>query len=241
MRRYTKKNSFNIPLELLLFCLVCTITSSAENLIFEDTSFPYRVVCEPGWVEVEKNDSMLILDNTAPDKKIRMELYRYTIDTSGQTKHINWAEFNFSINKELTYSFGRLVFFDTTAIKQLGGYHAYELFAILSDSSETIWWAEYDRWAKHDNFGYFATILGDTGDMKENLPVYTAMMDSISFVPANTPLIEHGRKSYRRPLVEQYTGVVYRWHDLLGREIAAVYRHRNKLLVGKRVRRCPVK
>jgi hypothetical protein len=241
MRRDERQNGITAPLKLFLLCLSCTGALSAEKLIFEDASFPYRVVCEPGWAEVEKNDSVLILDNTASAKKIRMELYRYSIDTAGMTKNIDWAEFNFSINKELTYSFGRLVFFDTTVAKQLGGYHAYELFAILSDSGGTTWWAEYDRWAKHENYGYFASIFGDTSDLKENLLVYTAMMDSISFTCMNTPLLEHDMKIHHRPIIKLHSRSPYRWHDLLGREIVDVPRYRNRLLVGKRARRCPVR
>jgi hypothetical protein len=109
MRSHVRKNWISKSDILLLLFFATTIEPFAEELIYTDISFPYRVVCKPGWIEVMKNDTVLILENSTPGKKTRMELYRYNIDT-GVTRHFNWAAFNFLINKELVYSFGKLVF-----------------------------------------------------------------------------------------------------------------------------------
>jgi len=243
MRQLRKCNRMGSSIKFMSMVLVFVFVLTAEKMVFEDASFPYRVVCEPGWEEVVKNDSVLILDNITSEKKTRMELYRVTIDTSGMTKNIDWAQFKFSVNKNITYSFGRLIFFDTAATKQLGGYRAYELFTINSDSSKTTWWGQYDRWAENGAYGYFASIFGDTANMKENLPEYIELMDSISFVRMNTPVVQPELNRYRNVSVRrrETDDVSLPWHDLLGRELINSQGYRNRLLVGKNTRQCPVR
>lgn len=226
-------------LMMLSLFFVTTGLLFAENQVFTNPSFPCRVVCESGWNEIQKNDSVLILEKSTFGKKTRMEILRYTIDTTGIAKYIDWAAFNFTINKELVYSFGDLIFFDSSESKRLGGYHAYELFAILSDSSKITWWAEYDRWAKSEKYGYLATIFGDTTDMKKNIAAYASMMDSISFGYSNIHQPYNSKK--RCLLIQNSPMTIDKWHDLLGRKVVIVDRFRNSLLVTKKVKRCPVK
>ena len=232
-KRKTPTVSVKAVVLLYLFC----IALSAEKLVFEDSAFPYRVVCEPGWAETLKNDSVLVLDNTASGKKICFELQRSTIDESYDSEIMEWSRLNFVISKEMAYTFGRLVFFDTTSAKRLGGYHAFELFSFFSDSSGTVWWAEYDRWTEYDRNGFLVSIIGDTIDMKENLSHYTEMVDSIR-IQANTSLLWYNTSIHGGSTLRMHSVVPLRWHDLLGREVAV---YRNRLMVGKKARRCPVR
>lgn len=226
---------------ILQLLSVLTVTAFSGEQVFTNATFPCRVVCTSEWAEEEKNDSVLILQNSTPGKKTRMEMYRYTLDTTGVVKNINWAAFNFYITKELTYSFGKLVFFDTSAEKKLGGYHAYELYAMLSDSTKKTWWAELNRWAKSEKYGYLVTIFGDTTDMKENYSTYSAMIDSIHFYYSSSLHLPYFNK-HRNNMTPQKSSVTHNsWHTLLGREVAANNNYRNNFLVAKRMKRCPVR
>jgi hypothetical protein len=226
---------------ILQLLSVLTVTAFSGEQVFTNAMFPYRVVCTSEWVEVEKSDTVLILENNTPGKKTRMEMYRYTLDTTGVVKNINWAAFNFYITKELTYSFGKLVFFDTSAVKKLGGYRAYELYAMLSDSTKKTWWAELNRWAKSEKYGYLVTIFGDTTDMKENHSTYSAMLDSIQFDYSSSLHLPYFKKHLNTMTLQKSSVTNNRWHTLLGREVTANNNYRNNLLVAKRMKRCPVR
>lgn len=226
---------------LLQLLSVLTVTAFSGEQVFTNATFPCKVVCTSEWVEVQKNDSVLILKNSTPGKKTRMEMYRYTLDTVGVVKNINWAAFNFYITKELTYSFGKLVFFDTSAVKKLGGYRAYELYAMLSDSTKKTWWAELNRWAKNEKYGYLVTIFGDTTDMKENYSTYSAMVDSIHFDFSSALKLPPFNKNQRNLSLQKSSVTNNSWHTLLGREVTTTDRYRNNFLVTKRMKRCPVR
>lgn len=232
-------NSKHITFLMLLSVVI--FSTFAEEQVFTNTTFPYRVVCKPEWVEVQKNDTVLILENSTPGKKTRMEMYRHTLDTVSAVKHINWASLNFYITKELTYSFGKLVFFDTSAIKKLGGYRAYELYAMLSDSTKKTWWAELNRWAKSEKYGYLVTIFGDTSDMKENYSTYSAMMDSINFDYSSSLHLPYFNKNQINLSIQKHSTTSNRCYTLLGREIVITDRYRNNLLVTKGTKRCTLR
>ena len=241
MKENRWSDRFVLLVTSVCFFLLTEFPLYAEMQVFENEVFPYRVVCETGWIETNSSDSLLVLDNTEPGKKTRLKLKRYTLGSTYSSEYMEWSLMNFAYSKEIAYSFGRLIFFDTTATKKLGGHHALELFAYYTDSSKTVWFAEYDRWTEHNGYGYLASIFGDTLDMKQNFPTYTAMIDSISFSYLTVPLFRNGVEMYPLPLLKNQTEMPLLWYDLLGREIAIIPRYHNHLLVGKKVRRCTVK
>jgi hypothetical protein len=195
-------------------CFILYFSSAAETTVFIDPCFPYRVVCKTEWVQETKNDSMLVLKNSTPGKKTRFQLQKYRMDTSFDVDSKDWSRLNFAVNKELALAMGRLVFIDTSASKKLGNFRAFEIFAFFREKSgnDSIWWAEYSRWTDHDGFGYIASIIGDTIDIKQNYASYKALMDSVTISQLTTRAIYDGRnilkssgRSVRHPSSARYT------------------------------------
>ena len=214
----------------------------AENLIFSDSVFPYRIVCKPEWAEVIKNHSMFVLDNTIPGKKTRFQLKKYKIDTTYNFDNKEWSRLNYAINKKMAFNFGRLIFTDTGSAKKLGNHRAYELFAFFSQvpETDTVWWAEYSRWTDHDGVGFLVSIIGDTLDMKENYATYKTLFDSISITGITS--VARNIRTRRRPVVRIIHTATYRIRfDLLGRAIPMYIGRRNRLLVGKMDKQCMVR
>jgi hypothetical protein len=226
-----------------LALLATSLATLAETAVFLDNAFPYRIVCQPEWVETAKNDTVLILTNTAAGKKTRLQLKKYPIDTSFDTQTMEWSRLNFAINKGFADAIGKMVFFDTVATKKLGGFRAYETFAFFSDSTtpSKIWWAEYARWTEHDGWGFLASIIGDTVDMKRNYAsTYKAMLDSIGLTGL-TSRVRYPQAGPQSGLTPDRSRSVSGWYDLLGRELPAELMLKDRLLVGKSVRQCRIR
>jgi hypothetical protein len=226
--------------------------SHAENCVYEDAAFPYRIVCNTGWVVASKTDSTFVLKNQAPGKKTQFELRKYQIDTSYDSASLvnkDWSRLRFALNKELVLSIGKLIFIDTSATKKLGNFRAFEIFSFLSAKSDTqsvktdtqtIWWGEYSRWTDHDGFGYLASIIGDTSDMKQNYATYKALMDSIGISNLNTLADSKRLFSGRAPL-HVLPASQLEWHNLLGRQVSGSFPCSRSILVKKNTKRLFIK
>jgi hypothetical protein len=229
-----------------LIVLLFVITTFAENKVFTDTTFPYRVVCTSEWVELVKNDTLLQIKNTSPGKKTRLELQKYPIDSGFSENNYDWSRFRYAINLDLILGLGKVGFVDTSSSKKLGGFRAFEIFSYHWEKTDdqTLWYAAYTRWTNVGGFGYMASIIGDTLDMKENIKNknYVKFMDSISLslLQTNTLLpAKHvsakipGKHSIGKPLV---------WYDFLGRNLqASNCQHLSTIIVRKNMTRCLVK
>ncbi len=222
--------------------LAAALPLYAESCVFLDNAFPYRIVCQPEWVEALKNDSLLVLNNTSPGKKTRFQLKKYLIDSTYNPDNMEWSRLNYAVNKELATTFGKLVFVDTGAAKKLGDYRAFEMFAFFSDSNktQTTWWAEYSRWTEHDGYGFLVSIVGDTIDIKQNYMTYKSLFDSMSVTRMNTPIV-HDRAAVKRPAIRASTPLSPTRYDLLGREMPGFTGCGNNVLVGKTMKQCLVR
>ena len=214
----------------------------AENTVYMDAAFPYRIVCKTAWVQEAKNDTILILKNSTPGKKTRFQLHKYSIDTGYNFENKEWSRLRWAINKELANGIGIVKFVDTTANKKLGNYRAFELFAYFSEKTEerTIWWAEYSRWTDHDGFGYLASIIGDTADMKdpENYTSYRTLMDSINISQMTTRL-KAPRFVTTSPQRLPLSSVT--WYNALGRDMRGCIGHSSMLLVKRSMKQFPIR
>jgi hypothetical protein len=222
--------------------LLAVFFTYAEVRVFLDESFPYRIVCKPEWNEALKNDSTLILDKISTGTKTRFQLKKYVIDTTFNRETNEWSRLNFAINKELAVNFGKLVFVDTGAAKKLGDYRAFEMFAFFSESTETqkVWWAEYCRWTDHDGYGFLASIIGDTIEMKQNYATYKTFLDSISVSRMHTEVLWREKVAGLRVSRDQSPRSPPD-HDLLGRSIPSSIKKNNQVLVGKKIQQCQIR
>ena len=233
-------------LKTILFVPALIVILNADTQVFQDEAFPYRIVCKPEWTETTKNDSMLTLNYSAPGKKTRLQLKKYPIDSTYDTTTFEWSRLNYAINKELAIGFGRLIFVDTGATKKVGEYRAFEMFAFYSESTATqiVWWAEYARWTEHDGYGYLVSIIGDTTEMRENYAVYKTLMDSISLGDLPTALLPGPDLRHQRantlPLLSNRRQAAAHL-DLLGREVQSFSQRKNRLLVGKKLKRSRIR
>ena len=222
--------------------LLAVFFTFAEVRIFLDESFPYRIVCKPEWNEALKNDSTLILDKISTGTKTRFQLKKYVIDTTFNRETNEWSRLNFAINKELAVNFGKLVFVDTGAAKKLGDYRAFEMFAFFSESTATqkVWWAEYCRWTDNDGYGFLASIIGDTIEMKQNYATYKTFLDSISVSRMHTEVLWREKVAGLRVSRDQSPRSPPD-HDLLGRSIPSSIKKNNQVLVGKKIQQCQIR
>jgi hypothetical protein len=222
--------------------LLAVFFTFAEVRIFLDESFPYRIVCKPEWNEALKNDSTLILDKISTGTKTRFQLKKYVIDTTFNRETNEWSRLNFAINKELAVNFGKLVFVDTGAAKKLGDYRAFEMFAFFSESTATqkVWWAEYCRWTDHDGYGFLASIIGDTIEMKQNYATYKTFLDSISVSRMHTEVLWREKVAGLRVSRDQSPRSPPD-HDLFGRSITSSIKKNNQVLVGKKIQQCQIR
>ena len=231
-------------ISLLLFISLQIV---AENEVFTDETFPYRIVCKPEWSETAKAEDTLTLEKTSQGKKMRFQLIKDKIDTSFFDEPMKWSLLNFMINKELASATGRLVFFDTSTAIKLGDNRAYELFAFFCDTSgtENVWWADYCRWTDFDGFGYFVSIIGDTVDMKEHYDDNQSLLDSISFSNESTLIYSRGTPPqtpvYKiRTFMQPFMQPTY--YDILGRALSPAFTdYRNRLMVGKKLKQCKIR
>lgn len=222
---------------LLIIFIVMEVC--AETTVFTNAEFPYRVICNSEWVHQEKNDTMLIIRNTAQGKKTRFQLKKYAInpDSGFDWQNKEWSRWQFIINNDIIIQLGKIGFVDTSATKKLGGYRAYEIFAFFWEKTDdgTLWLAEYIRWTDNDGVGYMASIIGDTLDMKENVrnKSYVHLLDSISFSffqTANT--VE--KKQELKMLSRQEQKISLVWHDMLGRNVTEYHSKTPGMIIVKK-------
>jgi hypothetical protein len=217
-----------------------SLVVSAENTIFVDAAFPYRIVCRTGWVQETKNDTVLILKNSSAGKKTRLQLQKYSIDSGFDLSNNGWSRLRFAVNKELATNIGRLMWFDSTTNKKLGSYRAFELCAYYSEKSDNgiLWWAEYSRWTDHNGFGYLASIIGDTSDIRQNCTtIYKTILDSISISQLSTDVISNRLVFFPSNEPGNSAAFVTPWYDVSGK---AMRRHggiHNAVMVNKNSKR----
>jgi hypothetical protein len=218
---------------ILLFMIVPVV--QAENTVFADAAFPYRIVCKTGWGQETKNDSLLVLKNTATGKKTRLQLQKYSIDTGYDFNSQDWSRLRFAVNKELASNLGQLMWFDSLPNKKLGNYRAFEICAFFSEKSGAgaTWWGEYSRWTDHDGFGFLASIISDTADIRANTTViYKALLDSISISQLSARAISQG-PAFPKATVQRFTISSSTWYDALGRHTYSYSRQPGAILVKK--------
>jgi hypothetical protein len=220
-----------------MFFLLIALPMRAENTVFVDAAFPYRIVCVSGWVQELKNDSMLLLKNSAAGKKTRLQLQKYSVDTGYDINNKDWSRLRFAINKELALAVGKLIFVDTSASKKLGNLRAFEIFAFFSQITDrdTMWWAEYSRWTDRNGFGYLASIIGDTTDMKTNYSSYKALLDSTNISQLNTGVITQERR-IQKAVQRGFPSSSSAWYTLSGRETRGRTEQPNTILVKKNMK-----
>jgi hypothetical protein len=228
-----------------LFVFIFIFALCAENAVFTDADFPYRVVCKSEWVEQIKNDTMLIIKNTTPGKKTLLQLKKYVVAPGFDTSNKDWSRFRYTINIGIITGLGKLGFYDTTSNKKLGGNRAYELFAYFWEKTDdqTLWFAEYTRWTDFNGTGYMASIIGDTLDMKENVlnKNYVKLLDSISLSQFEPVVISEKSNLIINP-VKFNTVESIGWYDILGRNLQAGFSQRpNTIIVKKNMKQCIVK
>ncbi|MBN1578120.1 MAG: hypothetical protein JW913_16280 [Chitinispirillaceae bacterium] len=211
----------------------------AENTLYTDNSFPYRVVCQPEWQETEKNDSVFVIEKGERGSKVCLKLIRYHIDSSFNLENREWSRMQFSINKHWADNFGRLWYVDSGMTISVGSLPAYEVFSYFYQTidSQVVWWAEYNRWIENNGAGYLVSLFGDTAEVVENFSSYKAMVDSVRLtVSAMVREFPGGRVRYS--LVRETPGIFY---DLLGRAGIETLKHIPPgIMVGKKIKRCRV-
>lgn len=232
-------------IKTVLIVVLTFVAAGAENKVFSDAAFPYRIVCKPEWVEDGKNDSVLYLKNTGVGKKTRLKLQKYTVDSWYDLKNYGWSRFSFDINYSFILGVGTIGFIDSTQNKKLSGSRAFEIFAYYWEKNDdgTVWWAEYVRWTDFNGVGYMASIIGDTLDIKENIrnKNYVALLDSITLTQFTTgPVV---RKNKPEIVVQQdYHPDKNIWFDMLGRNLQDYYgRQSVTISVRKNTRQCVIK
>ena len=225
-----------------LIALSICLMGNAQVRVLLNESFPYRIVCEHDWVETVTNDSTLVLDHVSSGTKTRFQLKKYGIDSTFNHETFEWSRLSFAINKEWAIQIGKLVFVDTGATKQLGGFRAFEMFAFFAESTATqkVWWAEYCRWTDHDGFGYLVSIIGDTLEMKQNYQTYKTLFDSISISRIYTPISNHRTQKALSVSRDPISRIPPR-HDLLGRCFPVSIMKGNRILVGKKNQHCHIR
>jgi hypothetical protein len=226
-------------MKTVFILFLISLAASAENKVFVDAAFPYRIVCKTEWVQELKNDSLLLLKNSSPGKKTRLHLQKYPIDTGYDYSNKSWSRLRFAVNKEIATNIGQLMWFDSTVNKKLGNYRAFEICAYYSEKSAsgTVWWAEYSRWTDHDGFGYLASIIGDTTDIRLNCTtMYKAILDSISISQLTTKSLFPAAKAPRpatRLLPDHMSG----WYTVLGKDVQGSGGKSRAIVVKKNAKR----
>jgi hypothetical protein len=206
-------------LKAIMTIFMIAFVVAAENTIFTDPTFPYRIVCKTVWVQEAKNDSLVLLKNSAAGKKTQLRLQKYSIDTAIDFNSYSWSRIRFAVNKELASTIGQLMWFDSLANKKLGNYRAFEICAFFTEKSTTgtTWYGEYSRWTDHGGYGYLASVIGDTADIRANTTTtYKALLDSISIPQLNTQTILQG-PGFPAMSLQRFSGSPLPWHDVLGR------------------------
>lgn len=214
----------------------------SENLVLLNDAFPYRVVSSPGWVESLKNDSVLILDYNVSGKRNQFRLERHKIDTTSNLQNREWSRLQYTVNKEFAAEVGRQVYADSGQEIKFGGCQAYEMFAYYSRSEGggVVWWADYARWTEKDGYGFLASIIGDTLEMKRNLETHRAFLDSISLTRLSTAALPRPHDGTVTRTAGTAPSVNSGAFDLLGRMLPVYVRHNGIVLAPKQARRCPV-
>jgi hypothetical protein len=219
-----------------LFACLIVFAANAGSSTITNEKFPYRVVCTSDWVQQERNDTLLVLDKTTSEKKTRFQLKKYDVDSGFDKETKEWSRFRYFVNHTIISQFGKIIFVDTAASKKLGGYRAYEIFAFFWEKTDetTLWLAEYVRWTDNNGFGYMASIIGDTLDMKENIrnKSYVQFLDSIILSQASSSnrVYETGGKKMIIKAAAAKTPV---WFDVLGRSVQEYYCQKPKTIIVK--------
>lgn len=221
----------------LLFVFIFVSAANAVNTILTDDNFPYRVVFNSEWVQQEKNDTMLVLHNTAPGKKTRLQLKKNDVDSGFNTQNKEWSRFRYFVNHDIIIQFGKIMFVDTSANKKLGGFRAYEIFALFWEKTDetTLWLAEYVRWTDNNGSGYMASIIGDTLDMKENIKnkSYVHLLDSITLSQFSTS-VRPPDFGVKKIIMKTESVQTPAWYDFLGRNVLDHYCQKPKTIIVKK-------
>lgn len=210
--------------------------------IYEDSGFAFRVDLMNNWELDQQNDSVYFFKDTTPGKKTIMHIKKYFIDTSYNYSTHEWSRLSFAINKEFAQETGKIIYSDTSTQIKLGNLRAYELFAFYSQNvnDKKVCWAAYSRWTDKDSTGYLVSIIGDTSELKNNLSIFSSIMDNIMIYPSDAPMNISAQSNHIfKKSVFCNTGP--EWIDLLGRTMAKGTHGRTNIIINKKTQQSRVK
>lgn len=218
------------PLVLIFFTILTFSRVNASP--FEDLKFGFRIFLSDNWSLEQNNDSNYYFKDTNQEKKTRLQLKKYVLDTSYNFDIQEWSQLSLAINKEIAVKTGKIIFSNTGSSVKLGEFQAYELFAYFSQSvdNDIVWWAAYSRWTDTGGFGYLVSIIGDTTELKSNYNLYKSILDQIEILPLITA-INHQRVNHTHTPVHFIAK--QKWFDLMGRTIITKSPEQSGLFINK--------
>jgi hypothetical protein len=198
----------------------------------------YSIYLPENWKHKAASDSQDFFYDSSLVYDGNVSLVRHTMDTVFHTP-AEWARAFFIAYKMYVdyHPYGVVLFYDSSQSAKLDGQWAPEMYIRFYDDTANYAWDEYVRFTAVTGYGYELYAIGDTSDMKANVGLYGAIIQSIEFQRA-TGLHEsrhYGLAGYLKIQQDMHSYCAWRYLTPLGRTVnwnhparlpAGVYVHR---------------
>ncbi|MBD3314277.1 MAG: hypothetical protein GF344_00690 [Chitinivibrionales bacterium] len=181
----------------------------------------YTIDLPEGWVAIQESDTQDIFFDTSQSPNSYLSVVSHAWQSDKWTEDESWTRshlIGYLITAEHGANpWGDVVFYDSTASATLGDLWAPEVYTkFYWADTTTKAWAEYIIFASRNQVGYELYAVGDTTDMNNNGPVYSAILRSVNILPKSSTrrhVIITNRHTHRSPTAFRF--------DLLGRRLSA--------------------
>ncbi|MBD3421626.1 MAG: hypothetical protein GF398_16035 [Chitinivibrionales bacterium] len=155
---------------------------------FTNSTLGYSAYLPENWQRSAANDSQDVFLDTSGAYPAYLSIVQHSYSNVDFPTGNDWTRANFIAYKMYIdyYPYGTVLYFDSSSTLTQDGLWAAELFIrFFTDDTSNFTWDEYVRYTATNENGYELYAMGDTADMRTNLPVYGAILQSIDILRAN--------------------------------------------------------
>lgn len=212
-----------MKLQLLITSIILFFTLSIKaDTAISNSTIGFAISLPENWVCTQTSDSTAIFNDTSLTYQSQITIKKFHRNLSDFPTPNDWTRAHFIAYLLVTkYSydpFAAVLYFDTTATCKQDTFWANEAFSEFYTIDTVLGaWNEYIRFTATGDYGYSLYAIGDTSDMKKNIGMYAAIIQSIHLsVQQTTPIVKIIPAKTNR-IANVNIGMKDRVFDLLGK------------------------
>jgi hypothetical protein len=162
---------------------ISSLMAEADTVV-TNTKIGFTAYLPANWICTQTSDSTAILNDSSFTYKSQIAIKKYLRNKTDFPTSNDWTRAHFIAYLLVTqYSydpFGAVLYFDSTVTCKQDSFWATEAFSEFYTIDTLVGaWDEFIRFTAAGDYGYSLYAIGDTSDMKKNIGIYAAIIQSI--------------------------------------------------------------